>query len=235
MWDNGESAIDRSSASSILRPLMTWSVFSSPGDNGHCSINVTFAKRSCDQTVPIKQLNIKRADWRVYSQNSAWGVLLEVDDVNNEEALEDLYSRFNKETDESIPSVLESKYFPKPWWSEELRLSLIKRERAYFKYRGCKSMANLIQWKRIRAEPKQLMLKSKKLEAIYQNLDRKNPSAEVFWKVNKIKGTYKRNIMILFDGGRIYSTVSEIVNKIGETFHQTCSATNYDNSFLYIT
>ena len=92
VWDNGESAIDLSIASSILRSLITWSVFLSPGDSDHCPINITFAKRECDQTVSIKQLNTKRAYWRVYSQNSVWDELLEVDDATNEEAPEDLYS-----------------------------------------------------------------------------------------------------------------------------------------------
>ena len=79
---------------------------------------------------------------------------------------------------------------------------------------------NLVNWKKSRAEHKRLVLHYKKesWKEHTETLNRKTPAAEIFKKINKIKGKYKRNISILYDNHQIFSIVPEIINKIGETF-----------------
>ena len=63
---------------------------------------------------------------------------------------------------EEIPVGRWNKYFPNPWWSEELKLSNIHRERQYQRYspyRRNKTYANIIAWKKSRAKHKALVRK----------------------------------------------------------------------------
>ena len=65
-----------------------------------------------------------------------------------EEAIKDVYERIEKASLEAIPVGRWNKYFPKPWWSEELKLSKMHRERQYQRYRRNKTYENMIAWKK---------------------------------------------------------------------------------------
>ena len=82
--------------------------------------------------------------------------------MTNEDALPDVYGRIETAAADETPRFTVGKYSPKPWWSNELRESRKRREKAYFIYRRCKSYSNLVEWKRLRAQYKQLILKEKK-------------------------------------------------------------------------
>ena len=230
-----ETAIDLSIVSPELDDVMRWMVMPSPGDSDHCPIIMSLASRK-NEGVPVKQLNIKKADWKAYSRSDAWQQLPAVRDMSNEEAIKDMYARIETATENTIPTFTVGKYFPKQWWSSELKESRKRRERAYFKYRKRKSYANLIEWKKLRAHHKQLVLKEKKesWKNYTETLNKNTTSTEVFRKIRQIKGKHRANISILIDDNRMYSKTMDIVNKIGNTFQEIWCSENYTEEFKEI-
>ena len=128
------TATDLAIVSSELDDVVRWMVMPSPGDSDHCPIIISLASRE-NEGAPVKQVNIKKADWEAYSRSDACQQLPAVRDMSNEEAIADMYARIETATENTIPTFTVDRYFSKPWWLSELKESRKKRERAYFKYR----------------------------------------------------------------------------------------------------
>ena len=109
----------------------------------------------------ITRLNLKRADCQVYSASRAWRLNPEEMLGSADELLEDMYRRFKKASGVAIAEIIHRKFYPKPDWTNELRVSRSNREKCYQKFRRTKSIQNLINWKRVLAEHRKLLKKTK--------------------------------------------------------------------------
>lgn len=151
---NTESAIDLSICSPVLQPIMEWSVYASPGASDHCPIIMSIVNPQANDTIATEKYNFRKADWSLYCVSSAWDNIPEDIISDNNQLIEHLYTLFDQASSDSIPKYKPSPFYPKPWWTPELKQSKQNRERLYKIYRRNKSYENMIKWKRSRAEHK---------------------------------------------------------------------------------
>ena len=65
----------------------------------------------------------------IFAKSSVWQAIPDnADLLQIAELLDDLYHILNAASHEEIPRIHTSKYYPKLWWSPELRQSKQKRE-----------------------------------------------------------------------------------------------------------
>ena len=74
---------------------------------------------------------LKRADWEVYVSSRAWRLNPEEMLTSAEELLEDTCGRFKKASGVAIPEIIHSKFYPKPYRTNELTVSRRNRERNF--------------------------------------------------------------------------------------------------------
>ena len=90
-------------------------------------------------------------------------------------------------------------FFPKPWWSAECLVSLRKRKLSYRIFRNTKSPRNMINWKKARAEHRQVVRKSKRQnwQQFISEISSDTPIKKVWEKIRNIKGHAPRKLTIL--------------------------------------
>ena len=71
----------------------------------------------------ITYLNYKIAVWTKYTNDESWKGFPDAATVENEQLIIDLYNRYYQAIDNSIPTSRTTKYIPKPWWTNQLKLS----------------------------------------------------------------------------------------------------------------
>ena len=152
-----DSTIDLTFCSPTIAQDFDWNTIPFLHDSDHFPIVLSTQLEEPDPT-PIRL--IKKANWDIYESSAAWDNLPE-DITSNGEALQILYDRINFACDEAIPSTIPTKFFPKPWWTAELTQSKNRRERFYIIYRRKRSLQSAINWRKARAEHKNLVRKCK--------------------------------------------------------------------------
>ena len=186
-----ESAIDLSICSPRLSTEINWSVLNSPQGSDHCPIIMQINTRNQSTQTSIPKLwNTKKALWDLYTSSPAWKDIPDPSPYNNSFIISDLYSRFERACSESIPTRSEHKYYPNPWWNEELSLSKLLREQAYQDYRRNKTLPNELLWKRLRAQHKYRVktFKRKTWREYISNINRNTPMKTIYDTMRKIKG-----------------------------------------------
>jgi ribonuclease HI len=233
---NSESAIDLTIVSPRLDPVLLWSVAPTPLDSDHCPISIVFLSDRPEENV-LPRLNIKRANWGLYAKNPTWQNIPEpnIDDPH-ESLLDSLYHKFDDAAHQAIPTTKHSKFYPKPYWTAELTVSRLNREKLYQKYRKRKSLHNAIGWKRARAEFRNLLKKTRRQGWIKlaSTFTHRTPMSEIYENVRKIQGRNKRKINFLFEHRSYFTTVPEIANLLAKSFSEISSANNYCNKFKFI-
>ena len=149
--DNSETAIDLSFCSLSISFNFDWSVSRSPLDSDHCPIMIATQDSPPEPRLP--SWNLKHADWHNLSTSTAWHNLSSVD-LNNLDLISDLYDQFDLACEESIPKFVPSKFYPRPWWSDDIKASKQRRETFYQTYWRTRTIAEMVRWKRARAEHK---------------------------------------------------------------------------------
>jgi len=228
-----ETAIDLTMCSPVIEPDLQWSVSTSPWDSDHCPIVITFLPNIITDSSNRTRWNTRKANWTRYRSSATWENLPE-DEATAADLIDDFYERVNTAAGESIPRYITSKYYPKPWWTPAVAQSRRERERLYQRYRRDKTATNLIAWKRKRAEHKILIVKSKKESwmEFTGSINYRTPPAKIFEKVRNIKGKAKRKINIIHENNTVYSTTSEIADRLATAFSQVSSDENYSPTFL---
>ena len=229
---HSESAIDLSFCSPRLSPELQWSILNSPGDSDHCPVIIECLDR-LDASDVTASWNIKKANWDLFFSSAAWQHLPDPLPNDNAIILEDLYARFDLACTEAIPRHERHKFYPKPWWTPELSQSKRGRELAYQAYRRHRSPQTLITWKRLRAEHKRNLKKSKRdswisfVEALHFGA----PSSTLYEALRKIRGRSQRKISMLQENDQQYTTIPQIANKLADTFRTVSSTANYSAQF----
>jgi len=229
-----QSAIDISICSPILEPELIWNVSSSPGDSDHCPIVLSVANINAVPPALEARWSIKKADWAKYRRSRAWEELNNHEILDPEDHLDRFYEAIDNAATESIPRYMPTKYYPKPWWTREVKRSKQERERLYQRYRSNRTEQNMLQWKRKRASHKKLVKESKKQCWIdhVSTINCNTPVSSIYEKIKAIKGRKQRKTNILTDNGNIFSTIPQIANKLAETFSAVSNDNNYSDTFL---
>ena len=229
---HAETCIDLTMCSPSLASDMEWSVMDSPGASDHCPIIVSiFGDRS-----PATEYfqDIKNADWRAFQRCDVWQDLPNIDQLSNDVIVLDLYTRLNAASQRAIPTFLPQTYYPRPWWTPELTVSKLKRERLYQISRRHRSEENTIRWKRARAEHKKLVREEKRnsWKALSETLNYNTPIAAVYHGIRKIKGKRTRRTHIIREDGRTYSDIGEITEKLADSIESTSRDSNFSPDFI---
>lgn len=227
-----ETCIDLTLASPSLAPLLQWSVAASSYDSDHNPLLVSLAGVEREGEA-YKKLNIKLADWGSFAASTVWTDIPEDHSDDPLQQLEDFYQRIKEASTISIPEFTINKFYPKPFWSPELKTSRLKRENLYNKFRRNKSNRNMINWKKARAEHRKLLKKHKQKQwrELASTFNKNTPLNKIYENIRKIKGREPRTIHILTDEGRIFSKIPEIVNKLAQTFSKISNSDNYSTRF----
>ena len=169
----------------------------------------------------------------MYERSQAWNDI--PGDVGNdcETLIQDPYTRIERASSEAIHQVKWSKFYPKPWWNDDLKQSKHKREILYQKYRHDKTY-NMVAWKRCRAQHKALIRKSKKQawREFVAKMKWERPSSTIYETIRKIKGQQQRKIHILKENEESFTTVTEIVTKLAQSFSRIESDANFCREFV---
>ena len=124
--------------------------------------------------------------------------------MENKLLIVDLYNRFYQAAQNSIPICRTTKYIPKPWWTDALKISKAQRERLYQVHRGNKTILNLVKCRQTHAQHKHNVKESKKdcWGKLVAELNKRTPMAKVYEIMRKIKGRAQRKINILCEEGQ---------------------------------
>lgn len=229
---HSETCIDVTIASPRLTPLLQWSVAASTFDSDHNPLLITLVGSELGE-VGSTRLNIKRADWGAFTSHRAFDNIPENPTEHPADLVEDLHRRIKQASVSSIPEYTVQKFFPKPFWTNELTDSRRKRETMYRKFRRNKSIENTNNWKKARAEHRQLLTKTKReyWKNLASSFSIETPMSKIYENIRKINGRSPRTTHILSEEGRIFSTKPEIVNKLAETFSKISDSSNYSPQF----
>ena len=130
---NAETAIDLSLCSPALEPELHWSIDASLLASDHCPIYIHYEEMQNIQRQNFgKNWNMREAQWRILESSEAWNDLPAHLNSNCEEIIADMYSRMERANRDALPVREWSKYYPKPWESQELKESKL-RENDYVK------------------------------------------------------------------------------------------------------
>ena len=228
---NSHSAIDLTFCTASIALEFDWRVHKSPLFSDHNPILIDIQTTE-DNPIETQSWNLKKANWDLYTSSSAWDNLPPLE-LDNEELVSDLYRRITQACTESIPTYLQSKHYPKPWWSEELKASKQRREHLYRKYKRTQQIEDHIKWKRARAQHTNMCKNAKKedWQKFTTDLKRGAPESQVYNKLRKIKGKPPTKINILQENGIVYSTCAEISSQLANNFRKASSTNNYDEEF----
>ena len=136
----------------MLEPILQSSVAASPYDSDHNPILTTLLGAE-EEDVHVYYTSQFKTE--AVAGSRAWRLNPEEMFLSAEE-LEDIYARFKEASGVAIPEIIHGKFYPKPYWTNELKVSRRNREKLYQKFSRTKSIQNLINWKRVRAEHRKL-------------------------------------------------------------------------------
>ena len=72
----------------------------------------------------------------MFTNSAAWKDLPDIANETDDVLLDILYDRLATATREAVATYTITKYFPKPWWCDELREARNRRERAFLSSEG---------------------------------------------------------------------------------------------------
>jgi len=231
-----KTAIDLSILSPELSADIQWSVDPSPGDSDHCPISLSIITEAVAEE-PVCRRNYRRADWGAFTTSRAWEYMEQGNTaVTTQERVDNLYERMNAAAEEAIPTVNVTRFYPKPWWSAELKRSRDRRERLYHIFRTRQSQQNLLNWKKARAEHKKSVKKHKEesWKQLAKSFNQNTPIGKVWENFRRINGKQAKKINILCKDGEVYTTKREIADKLASAFSEVSTDEHYCQEFRHI-
>lgn len=216
------SSIDVSIISPQLSMEMEWFIHSDRLGSNHLPVCLAYRE---DDITPITHTsyNVKQANWNSFTNS----VNLEIigDDINDKciKITQDII----KAADDNIPK--KSPYIngklKVPWWSNDIRAALTKRNRALRHYKTNRNpeltQSLFIAYKKTQAEAKRLVKSAKRSswQSFVSKINRNTTATEVWNTVRAINGRKcKIGARYLRIGGRMQQNPRIIANTIGNTF-----------------
>ena len=172
-----DTAIDLSFCNPIISQDFAWNTMPSVFDSDHLPIVLETFIEAPDPS-PVKMLS--KADWNLFSNSQAWnGLPRNIDNDSCEETLEDFYSRIEQACNEAIQTYIPSKFYPKPYWSQDLTRTRHVRETLYQRYRHNRTVETLLRWKKARALHKNNVRLEKEKNCAKKNKEIKRDSTKI--------------------------------------------------------
>ena len=233
------TGIDLTISSADITPDLTWCVIPSVLSSDHHPILVTVAGDREAELEDKTIYNYKKGKWKEYKQDPIWTQTLAEScekEYSAESMIDELYAILSDMLNKYVPKYKQRRYYAKPWWNSECQAAWNERERKYRKYQNTNTDVDKIAWKRARAIAKQAFKQAKQQcwRDFVSNLNHRTPSSEVWNMIRRIRGKEIGKITMLQEDGRRYNTVSEIANKLAESFEEISSDSNYSDEFLHL-
>lgn len=225
------SNIDLSFCNPSLSTTLEWHVLDSLYDSDHFPILIDSMNANVQQEVKFIRWTLKKADWCAYSDYIS-------DKISSIEVTEDVNTSLARFIDLMKTAAVKfigqtSGYRNRkcvPWWNKQCAEAVKKSKTALNKLKKNNSLENLIEFKKLKAEARKIIRKSKTdTWATYvSTLTTSTPYNQVWDKVRKINGISRTHqISALKDNhDRILSANGEIANLLAQTF-QSHSNTIY--------
>ena len=114
----------------------------------------------------------------------------------------------------------------------EIRASKQRREIFYQKYRRTRTIADMVRWKRVRAEHKSKIRTAKQNSWINYISDLKYgaPQSSIYKQIRKIRGKPPKKLNLIKENDNA-ATSLDIGNKLADNYCNTSSNNNYSNRF----
>ena len=232
-YETDTTTIDVTLSSANIAGDLDWMRLVSVMDSDHYPILIRLNTIRHNDNRFAENYNFKKGRWEDYQNDHMWNFdMEEIDSPCN--LLEKFYHCYEQLRDKWVPKSWRGRFFPKPWWNSECQSAFRERERLYRIFKRTQLDADKVRWKRARASAKLVFTREKKRS--WQNyvslLNPGTPSSRVWDMVRRIRGRPPRRIPIIKIQNNVFSSISDIVNKLAETFQQVSSDDNYSQSFI---
>ena len=192
-----KSHIDLTLVTPDLQPDLDWTTLEDNGGSDHFPIVIGINKSYDFNTVT--KWNLKKANWEYYRELAIFGMPSEsFKDVD--ELTDYIVNTLNSAANQAIGKIkIEKGKIPKPWWTNECKIAVQNKKKAYRKFKRRPTDFNHILYKKANAISVRTVRESKQkhwnnfLASINSNTHAK----DVWGKINSIKGKNKNKSIIL--------------------------------------
>jgi hypothetical protein len=234
------SAIDLSFSSTNILTNLNWVVEQELYNSDHWPIIIKIHNRDSTLIYKTKEKwNLKKPNWEIFSNTiqSKLEKCLPLEDKNIDEIVY-IFTEIIHNTGMNI--IKKNKYNGTkksvPWWSEECKNIIKIKNKALNKFRKCRSIIDLIELKKQRAEAKYIIknCKTNSRNTFTSSIScLENPN--IVWnKIKLIKGVQKvTDIKSLRTNNNktIITEPIEIANALGEYFQEMSDNNNFEPNF----
>ena len=233
---NSFSALDLAFCSANLATNFYWCVMKDQLYTDHYPLSISFPSEE-ERNNLQKRWKLDRADWVKY-QSEAQIPSTPIDaDICT--ATSDVTQCIIKAADISIPkSCPKGKTRRVPWWNEEVAQAIRHKKTALNRFRRYPTIDNMIQFKRLRAQAKQIVLENKKKSwrEFTSTITAQTPTSQVWKKIRAVVGKQQHTYECptLEEDGKLISKQEEVANVLGRNFQQVSSTDNYHPDFKII-
>lgn len=224
------SAIDLTVASNSLAATLSWEVLPDLHNSDHFPILIKSPIRQTPVNFPRKWV-LAKADWELFQKSWQAFPVSQSIDVNISMLTQSIVDAAEVAIPQSggrLPRL------PVPWWTDECRLAVVAKKRAFALFKRHLSIDNLIAFKRARAKERQVRLHAKRSSwrAYVSSITVDTPVKELWRKVRSISGKTSPSFtpIIVSPRGTITSH-AEVGNAIASYFASITSSSWYSDSF----
>ena len=237
------SAIDLTLCSNGIATSLEWAALDELYCSDHYPLIITFNKAEQDIKTHTSRWKYHKADWNKYrhiitkSMDELSNVIDEISNsnsININRAIKEFTNILIEAANLSIPKTKGHRETKNtPWWNDDCANSISNYKRALNKYKKTRSMADKIEFKRLKAVAKHTVKNSKKTSwlAYLQSINHQIPSKEMWAKIKSIEGRKQVNIPILNENNTIIDDPPHIANIMAHNFAANSSNNNYSPEF----
>lgn len=220
-------------------------VFENGHDSDHYPIQLIYNGEEPPEKERLPRWNFKKADWKKF-KNLCKDTL--IDDLFTNSDVMEVYKNdkmrvFNENllnvASESIPlTSTKITKKPKPWFDEECKTFIKKRNAAETKAKNHITEQNIYNSRMWRAKCRKTFKLKKRgsWRQFVSSINDKTPVKKVWDKIRKITGKNKGSKLhhIQDNNGDIITDKKEVANALGEQFEKCSSSSNYSPNFQKI-
>lgn len=233
---NSLSAIDLSISSPCLAPLVEWNV--SINNTDHLPICIKFAERFTSNDT-YKKWKLLKANWPKYQSILSSETQLINPDNTNVTEVNDITKLILHAAQQSIPKTrgTETSIKKVPWWNTEIENSIKDKKKAFNTFKKYPTQENMIQFKKLRAKARQLIVQGKKQswQSYVQSINSDTSISDVWQKMRNIIGKkfpIRPNNLVI--EGISTTDSEEIAEHFATHFERVSSSNNYSDTFKTI-
>lgn len=232
------SCIDLTICSSTLAQRLKWRTLSDIHSSDHLPIITNFMIRKGDTNKnKSRRWNLKTPNWTLFSDivENEITKIQHNDQSNIENTVETLTNIITSAAELSIGSSINYNNKPKvPWWNDDIKRAIQNKKNALNIYKKQKTQENFIQLKKLRAQSKFLIKKSKKnsWKEFTTSINSKTNSSEIWNKIHSLKGLNRNQEIHITDAQGTTSVPEEAAEKIGTYFQDNFSNKIYKQDFI---